>query len=113
MPRPKSNKPKKDFMGCYKHYNPEVDGYGSVSEWQKSWEAKMGHVEATHFLGSSNPLSILGLTVLPATLEELKRIYRKVILSHQEGMRQKSSQEAQELAKQIIASYSLLSENFT
>jgi len=92
-----------DCFARYKTYDPSKDGYGDVSDWGKAFSETMGAEEARTRLDKDNPLFILGLTELPKTLEELKKVYRKLINIHHPD---KGGDPA--IAVKIIAAYSLL-----
>ena len=101
-------KPFSAIFDKYQTYSPEKEGYGNVQNWSAAFDERMGYDDATRFVGTDNPLTILGLTKLPGTMEELKKVYRKLIMANQEGQRANATPEAQEIVKRIIAAYSLL-----
>jgi DnaJ-class molecular chaperone len=93
-----------DVFNRYKTYNPQERGYGSVSEWGKSFNETMGVEEAAEALGEDNPLSILGLTGMP-TVAELKKVYRKLMLIYHPDVTGTGDAEH---AKKVIAAYTTL-----
>ena len=89
----------------YKTYNPTAEGYGSVKDWGTAFNERMGIDEAKTVLGEDNPLTILGLTALPSTIDELRIPCRKLvkIYSPDNG----SSPDADKFQK-IIAAFTAL-----
>lgn len=105
-----AKKPFSAIFDKYKTYDPAKAGYGSVSEWGRQFDERMGYEEAAKVMDEnrSDPLSILGLTSLPGTIDALKKIYRAMVLKHQEAFRAHADKTMQEVAKRIIAAYSVL-----
>lgn len=97
----------KDIFSKYKTYDTSK-GFGSVDEWSKAFDDRMGIDEANKRVGDDNPLSIMGLTALPATADILKSVYRKLMLKNQEAHRHDATADAQEKLKKIIAAYTVL-----
>lgn len=50
---------------------------GGPDVWRKLAQARLGGVQA-----QAEDLAALGLAAMPADIEELKRVYRKVMLAH-------------------------------
>jgi hypothetical protein len=92
-----------DVFKRYRTYDPKTEGYGSVKDWSAAFNERMGLNEARATLNANNPLAILGLTVLPDTLEALKKVYRALIRVHHPD-----AGGDPEMAKKIIAAYSVL-----
>lgn len=92
-----------DCFAKYKTYDTS-DGFGSVKDWARAFEDVMGSQEAKSTLGADDPLSILGFSVLP-TLEVLKQVYRKLVKIHHPD-----AGGSEEMAKKIIAAYSVVLE---
>lgn len=99
---------KRGLLDGYKTYNPEVEGYGDVKDWGKAFENRMGIGEANSVLQDNDPVVILGLKAIPATLAELKRVYHKLIMQYQFAFQFNATAEQQIVAKKIIAAYSIL-----
>jgi hypothetical protein len=102
-------KAKRGILDGYKTYDPRKEGYGSIDDWGAAFNARMNVEEAAAAMGSDNPYVILGWlgTKLP-TMDELKKIYRKLMLANQEKMRADSSEADQSFIKSIIAAYTIL-----
>ena len=112
----KTNKPKKtrsfsDVFSKYKHYDPAT-GSGNESDWRSAFNERMGYTEAKTRVGADDPLGILGLTVLPGTLDELRRVYRKVMVKISHCFLASASQEDQETAKKFIAAFTVLEKRY-
>lgn len=88
----------------YKTYD-DSNGRGSVDEWRHSFES-IGSKEAKNLLKNKNPLSILGLAELPS-LEKLKTIYRKLLLTNHPDRGGNHSR-----CKEIIAAFKVLENKF-
>jgi hypothetical protein len=75
-------KSKKGFMDGYKTYDTS-EGFGSIDEWRDMWEDMTGE-QAGVILGKqkSSPLSIFRLAALPATMNDLKTVYRQLMLKN-------------------------------
>lgn len=104
-------KPKKTFaerLNSYKRYDPKTEGFGSVSDWSMAFKERMGLPEATARVGGSDPLSLLGLASMPATLAELRKHYHKVMLKNQDCFRADATAELQEQARKLIAAFTVL-----
>jgi DnaJ-class molecular chaperone len=95
---------KRDFMSRYKTYDVAKHGYGSVAEWSRQFDERMGFDEATKRVDKNDPLTILGLLHLP-TMAELKLVFRKLILIHHPDRGG-----SEEQAKLIIAAYTVLTD---
>ena len=102
-----------DAFAKYKTYDPSKEGYGDESQWGAAFDHRMGMDEAHERLKADNPLSILGLTVMPATLVDLKQVYRKLIMKNQEALRGNASEEQQTMIRRIIAAYTVLEDRLT
>lgn len=104
----KTKKPPRKFADCfakYKHYDPNTEGYGNVESWGAAFDEVMGEKEAQQTLGADDPLSILGLKLLPKTLEDLKKVYRKLVMQyHPDNGRTPDAK----MTTKIIAAYSTL-----
>lgn len=100
-------KEKKDFLGGYKKYNPNKEGYGSAADWNRAFNARMGIDEAKKTLGDTDPLTILELTGKPSW-DEIKKQYRKLALKHHPDRGGDAV-----MFKKIQAAYELLEEQYT
>lgn len=98
-----------DAFARYKTYDTS-QGYGDVSEWGKAFNETMGVEEAAEALGEDNPLSIMGLKKCPGTIDELKKVYRKLIMKHQEAQRADATEAEQLVVRKIIAAYTTLAD---
>lgn len=108
MANTREKKPPRKFSDCfakYKHYDVKASGFGSVRDWGWAFDNVMGEEEAKATLGEDNPLFILGLTLLPDTLEALKKVYRSIVkIYHPDN----GSQPDAAKATKIIAAYATL-----
>lgn len=95
-----------DVFAKYKTYDTS-EGFGSADEWARGFDQTMGHEEATSRVKGKDPLSIMGFTKLP-TFDELKRAYRKLVMSKQHCLHLDASQAEQDEIKEIIAAYTVL-----
>ncbi len=116
MPRQKNpNKPKRDFLGGYKTYEPEVEGYGDSAQWRQAFRWRMGIDAAKAKVGKKSPLAILGIeTVLPYTMEAWKTIktaYRKMAFATHPDYNP-GDPTAEERFKNIQAAYELLEDEY-
>jgi DnaJ-domain-containing protein 1 len=93
-----------DIFDKYKHYDPETEGFGDVSQWQEAFEQKMGHDEAAKTIADQKPLEILGFKVMP-TVHELKKRYRALMMVHHPDRGGEI-----EVARKIIAAFTLVME---
>ena len=99
-------KKKKGFMDNYKTYDPSTEGYGSASEWRRSFKAKMGLDEATNIMKLRSPYDILGLA-LDATLAQAKAAFRKLAMEYHPD-RNNGSKESHDKMQVIIAAWTIL-----
>jgi DnaJ family protein C protein 7 len=93
-----------ETLARYKTYDVAKHGYGSVAEWSRQFDERMGFDEATKRVDKNDPLTILGLLHLP-TMAELKLVFRKLILIHHPDRGG-----SEEQAKLIIAAYTVLTD---
>lgn len=118
MPRKSDpTKPKKvrkfsDIFSKYKTYNPDTDGFGSQNQWKQAFNQRMGKEEASHVISSqsNSTWTILGLPEKPKTIDELKKAYRKVIMQHASCFEVNATEQQQNEAKELIAAYTILSD---
>lgn len=96
-----------DLFKRYKTYDPQQDGYGSPEQWRSAFNERMGVKEARTVLSDASPLAVLGLDAMPATKDELKRAYRRLMMTHHPDRGGDV-----EKAKQIIAAYTVLENEF-
>jgi hypothetical protein len=85
----------------YKTYN-EVEGRGSVQEWNRLFVEKMSSSDAQKIVKRENPLEILGFVSMP-TIEQLKDAYRKLVMKHHPDIGGDPI-----FCKKIIAAYTIL-----
>lgn len=110
MPRKKDpNKPKKGFMDGYRTYDTSK-GFGNANEWRAAFNERMGVEQAKEFLGSKDPLGILGLNV-GATWDEVEKAYKKMARLHHPD-RNIGNPEAADMMKQINAAYEILENQY-
>ena len=98
-------KTKKGFLDGYKTYTS--GGSGSVREWGRAFDERMGVGEANRVLREDDPLVIMGFTSLPF-IDDLKRAYRKLMMIHHPDRGGDH-----ETAKKIIAAYSILEDRIS
>lgn len=113
---PKPKKPKKDFLGGYKTYDPAVEGYGSSDQWSENFRQRLGFEEAEAILHGRNetPRSILGVGA-KATWEDIKKAFRTKAMAFHPDMVAHSGlsvEEATEKIKQINAAFTVLEREF-
>lgn len=111
----KSSSFDKLFAG-YKHYDPQVEGFGSASEWNESFRRRMGFEEAEAIIHGQQdtPRGILGVGP-KATWAEIKKAFRAMAMKfhpdqvHTSGL---SVAEATEMFKKINAAFTVLEREF-
>ena len=100
----------KDFMGGYKKYEPEIEGFGNPRQWRGKFKERMSKEEATEFIRDESPEGILEMDIPEwsfYTYEALVEQFRKLIKIHHpdHGGDVKKAQ-------RIIAAYTILKERF-
>lgn len=85
----------------YKTYD-DSQGRGSVDQWSKAFNTRMGQGEARQIIKDSDPLVILGFDTMPS-LAELEAVYRKLVLQHHPDRGGDHLR-----CKEIIAAYTIL-----
>jgi DnaJ-domain-containing protein 1 len=96
---------KKGFLDGYKTYDTS-NGFGSSKKWREAFHQRMSSEEAKEILSKSSetPYGILGVT-LNATMEEIKKAYRRKLMEWHPDKNQHRLAEAEEMTKKIIAAY--------
>ena len=107
---------KKGFMDGYKRYLPEIEGFGSISEWMGCFRDRMGFEEAEQIIHgqADTPRGILGVG-LKATWDEIKKAYRAAaMLCHPDLCASHGlTKEAAEAAfKRLEAAFTVLEREF-
>ena len=99
---------KKGFLDGYKTYDTS-GGYGNKKKWQQSFKSKMSKEDAVKIMDTieSSPNEILGIP-LDATLEMIKKAFRKKIMEWHTDRNQHRISQAEEQSRKIIAAYTLL-----
>ena len=104
----KEKKPKKGFLEGYNTYDVKTEGFGTPSSWKSAFNERMGYEEATDFLRSAKNEIPFAVEMRAAkTLAELKSIYRTAMKRHHPDVGGDT-----EIAKSIVALYTVLKENF-
>ena len=102
---PRNRKPKRGFLGGYRTYNPNEEGFGNADQWRESFRVRMGHEEAVQVLGDDDPYSILGITNV-ATTNEIKKAYRRMALKwHPDRYPDDEKEAAADEFKKVQAAY--------
>ena len=98
----------KGFLDGYKTYDT-TEGFGSINDWQKAFNQRMGKEEAESILqdGKESPHDILGIAI-GATKAEIKTAFRKLITQWHPDHNESNITEAEERSKKIIAAYTIL-----
>lgn len=73
-------KPFDRLMARYKRYD-ESQGRGSVDQWRKAFNTRMGYNEAQGIVKDQDPLAVLGLDSEPTEVE-LRALYGRLMLVH-------------------------------
>jgi hypothetical protein len=63
---------------AYRHYDPNVEGFGSANQWKGTAEARLNVIPVVEI---NADLQLLGLDKLPASKRDLSRAYRLKSLS--------------------------------
>jgi hypothetical protein len=106
MPRIKKPAVKRSPLEGYRTYNPNAEGYGSVSDWGRAFDERMGVEEAGRVLRDDDPIVIMGFTSLPI-MDELKKAYRKLMMQYHPDRAGGNAG----MAMKIIAAYSILEDS--
>ena len=64
---------------AYRHYNPEVEGYGNPDQWENIAELLFG--KAVIVGVKAKFLAVLGLTEMPSTVDELKTAFHAAMFT--------------------------------
>lgn len=98
----------KGFLNGYKTYDTSK-GFGNARKWRQSFQQRMNKEEATAILTAQpqTPLEVLGLSV-DASPDAIKKAFRQLIMQWHPDKNPDRKQEAEEMSRQIIAAYSLL-----
>jgi DnaJ-class molecular chaperone len=91
----------------YKRYDPEREGYGSKSEWRRSFRERMNPDECSRILGEDDPYAILGIRN-PSTKDAIKKAYYKMAMKWHPDRNPHQVELANETMKRINAAYDLL-----
>lgn len=107
----KEKKPKRGFLDGYKTYDPSVEGYGNPAEWREAFFQRLGIDRANEVLGEDDPLTLLGITSIRPTWEEITQKFRRLILSCHPD-RNPDNEEALIKSRKIIAAFEVLEERY-
>jgi DnaJ-class molecular chaperone len=99
----------KPFKMNYREYDTS-EGYGNAREWNKAFHKAMTGEEADFILSHTEETKeeILGI-ILPASLAEIKRAFRKKLMEWHPDLNPHRIEEAEAMTKKIIAAYTKLS----
>lgn len=116
MPRVKNpNKPKRDFLGGYKTYDPDTEGYGDPGQWRLAFKWRMGIDAAREAVGKKSPWSILEVaSSLGFTQEgwkEIKSAYRRLAFKHHPDYNP-GDPDAEERFKVVQGAYEVFEDEF-
>ena len=99
---------KKNFLDGYKTYDTS-GGYGNPKKWRSALHQRMSREDAEAELQKKgdDPYSVLGIHKT-ASPREIKAAFRKLITEWHPDLNPHRVQEAEEMSKQIIAAYTVL-----
>lgn len=98
----------KGFMNVYKkRYNPEVEGFGSPSQWRREFNKRMSLDEAKAHVKDQSPFDILEVAS-SSTWDIVRKAYRKMAMKWHPDKNPENEAEANEKMKSIVAAYTVI-----
>lgn len=98
---------KNGFMNNYKTYNPEVEGFGSPSQWRKAFNKRMSLDEAKNHVKDQNPFDILEVAN-SSDWDTVKKAFRKIAMKWHPDKNPGNEKEANEKMQKILAAYTVI-----
>lgn len=101
------SKLKTDFLGGYKHYDPESEGFGNSNQWKKQFQNRISKEEAEEIMANDDPWAILGVTH-KSTHQEIKKAFYRMAMCWHPDVSRESLEKSTKMMQKINAAYSLL-----
>lgn len=95
-------------MDVYKkRYDPEVEGYGSSTQWRKAFNKRMSLDEAKSHIKDQSPYSILEVDK-DSDWNIVRKAFRKLAMKWHPDKNPDNIKEAEEKMKSILAAYTII-----
>jgi DnaJ-class molecular chaperone len=104
MPRPKSNKPKRNIWTDPSPYGEYEGERGNPAQWRSTFNQRFTREEVVEILQADSPYALLGVADT-ATEAEIKSAFRKLMMTHHPDKGGNP-----EMARKIIAAYQHLTD---
>lgn len=101
------HKYKENFLGNYKTYDPENEGFGNAKEWKRNFNNRMSTEEAELVLEDDNPWTILGVSH-GASVSEIKKAFYQMAMRWHPDVSHEPVEKATRMMQKLNAAYSLL-----
>jgi hypothetical protein len=103
---------KRGFMDVYKKTYDTSEGHGNPAEWRNNFFERLGIDKAKEVLGADDPLTLLGITCLMPSWEQICKAYRKLILQCHPDRNLTDVEECLQKAKKVNAAMEILENRY-